>query len=226
VDAFGLSYFDDWMELVVTHELTHVFHLDVTGALGRVLRALVRAAARVVARLPRARRRRAGWSRGLAVYYETALSQSGRGEGTYHDMVIRTAALEGRLESIDQASGESPVWPAGERVYIYGSTFFEWLLARGTAPRGCPSSSRPSAASGFRTVSNSAGQARVRRLVLRRMARLDGGRGPPQRQHARRARWRRAAHAYRADHARRALHGRAADLARRSRARVSRAGTA
>jgi Tol biopolymer transport system component len=129
VDVFGLAYFDDWMELVVTHELAHVFHLDVTGALGRVLRA-------VFGRVP------ASWpffpeldtprwvSEGLAVYYETALSESGRGEGTYHDMVLRTAALEDRFESIDQTSGGSPVWPGGERVYIYGSTFFEWLLAR------------------------------------------------------------------------------------------------
>jgi hypothetical protein len=40
VDGFGLTYFDDWMELVVTHELTHVFHLDYTGTLGRLLRAV------------------------------------------------------------------------------------------------------------------------------------------------------------------------------------------
>src|SRR5688572_6887483 len=71
VDAFGLSYFDDWMQLVVTHELAHVFHLDYTGTLGRVLRA-------VFGRVP------ASWPffpeldtprwvvEGLAVWYETA----------------------------------------------------------------------------------------------------------------------------------------------------------
>ncbi|MDE2750986.1 MAG: hypothetical protein OXI83_00275, partial [Gemmatimonadota bacterium] len=26
-----ISYFDDWLELVITHELVHAFHLDMTG---------------------------------------------------------------------------------------------------------------------------------------------------------------------------------------------------
>ena len=30
--AGSLSYFDDWLELVITHELVHTFHLDMTGA--------------------------------------------------------------------------------------------------------------------------------------------------------------------------------------------------
>ncbi|NJD18844.1 MAG: hypothetical protein FIA95_06125, partial [Gemmatimonadetes bacterium] len=38
VDDPGLGYFDDWMELVVTHELAHSFHLDRAGPLGRALR--------------------------------------------------------------------------------------------------------------------------------------------------------------------------------------------
>src|SRR6185503_4188025 len=129
VDLFGLTYYDDWMELVVTHELTHIFHLDVTSKVGRFLRS-------VFGRVP------TSWPffpevdtpkwviEGLAVYYETALTASGRGEGTYHDMALRTAALEGRLETIDQTSGDSPVWPGGERQYMYGASFFEWLLAR------------------------------------------------------------------------------------------------
>lgn len=38
VDDPSLGYFDDWLELVITHELAHVFHLDRTGALGRLVR--------------------------------------------------------------------------------------------------------------------------------------------------------------------------------------------
>ena len=43
-------------------------------------------------------------------------------------MMLRTAALEDAFETIDQASGESPRWPDGERPYLYGGLFFRDLL--------------------------------------------------------------------------------------------------
>jgi len=49
-------------------------------------------------------------------------------------MELRTAALEGRFESIGQAGGESPLWPA-DRPYAYGSLFFDFLLERHGADR-------------------------------------------------------------------------------------------
>ncbi|MDP2958457.1 MAG: BamA/TamA family outer membrane protein [Longimicrobiales bacterium] len=128
-DDPGLGYFDDWMELVVTHELAHVFHLDRAGPLGRFLRG-------VFGRAPD------GWpffpgvgvprwtSEGLATWYESHFSEAGRVHGTYHDMIVRTAALEGRFEPLDQASGESPEWPGGTRAYAYGSLFFDYLLEK------------------------------------------------------------------------------------------------
>ena len=67
-------------------------------------------------------------SEGLATWYESELTDAGRVRGTYHDMVLRTAALEGRFESIGQAAGGSPQWPEGTRAYAYGSLFFEHLL--------------------------------------------------------------------------------------------------
>ena len=107
VDGSVLTYYDDWLELVITHELAHIFHLDVSGPLGRLLRG-------VFGRVPGTwpffpQLGTPGWmSEGLAVHYETALTTSGRGGGTYHAMVLRTAALEGALEGIDAASGASP----------------------------------------------------------------------------------------------------------------------
>jgi hypothetical protein len=43
-------------------------------------------------------------------------------------MVVRTALLEGRFESIDQTSGDSPLWPGGQRYYAYGSLFLAHLM--------------------------------------------------------------------------------------------------
>ncbi|MFN2383217.1 MAG: hypothetical protein ABR559_03025, partial [Gemmatimonadota bacterium] len=67
-DDIELAAYDDWFDILITHELAHLFHLDVTGSLGRGLR-------RVFGRVPM------GWplyphvttptwtSEGLAVYY-------------------------------------------------------------------------------------------------------------------------------------------------------------
>ena len=38
VDGFGLPHMDEWLELVVTHELAHVFHQDRVRNLGGLLR--------------------------------------------------------------------------------------------------------------------------------------------------------------------------------------------
>jgi hypothetical protein len=129
VDGSGLSYYDDWMELVVTHELAHIFHLDVAGRGGRALRGVLGRAPGVWPIFPN--RGLPTWViEGLAVHYESSLTDAGRIRGTFHDMVIRTAALTGTLETLDQIGGRSPVWPAGQRPYIYGSLFFSHLASK------------------------------------------------------------------------------------------------
>jgi len=128
-DHLALGYFDDWLEQLVVHELAHIFHLDYTGWFGRFFRTLF-------GRLPWPGSIFAfpgtnvpGWViEGLATWYESALTRGGRVRGTFHEMVLRTAALEGRFESLGTAGGYSPQWPGGGRRYVYGSLFFEHLL--------------------------------------------------------------------------------------------------
>jgi Tol biopolymer transport system component len=130
VDAPSLSYFDDWMELVITHELAHVVHLDhARNPLGRLLRSVFGRADSAWPYFP-ALATPAWTIEGLATWYESELTTAGRVHGTFHEMVLRTAVLEGRFEDIGQASGESPLWPGGNRAYVYGSLFFEHLLER------------------------------------------------------------------------------------------------
>ncbi len=127
VDDLGLGYFDDWMELVVTHELAHVFHLDRTGRLGALVRGIFGRVATTWPVFPGLGVPR--WTiEGLATWYESHLTDAGRIHGTYHDMLVRTGALEGRLEGLDQAAGDSPLWPGGVRYYAYGASFFDYLL--------------------------------------------------------------------------------------------------
>ena len=125
-DHLALAYFDDWLELLITHELAHVFHLDYGGTLGRIFRTLF---GRALTPLTFPGAVVPGWVvEGLATWYESALTGAGRVHGTFHDMVLRTAMLEGRFESIGQAGGNSPQWPGGIRRYAYGSLFFDYLL--------------------------------------------------------------------------------------------------
>ena len=125
----SIEFSREWMELLVAHELAHIFHHDRAGGIGVPLRS-------VFGRVPY------GWPffpaqltpvwniEGLATYVESRLTGAGRVHGAYHEMVLRTAALAGELEPIDRASGTGPGWPGGSRSYIYGSMFDEWLAER------------------------------------------------------------------------------------------------
>jgi len=129
VDVLELQYTRDWIELVVTHELAHIFHLDVTSGFGRLLRT-------VFGRIP------APWPvfpavgvpvwsiEGLAVGVESAVTEYGRIHGSYNEMVMRTAALAGSFDEFDRLGTSSARWPGGARAYIYGSLFMDYLARR------------------------------------------------------------------------------------------------
>ena len=125
-DSLALGYFDDYVELLIAHELAHIHHLDYAGGLGRFFRWLFGRSPTFLS-FPGAMA--PGWViEGIGTWYESALTGAGRVHGTFHDMVLRTAALEGRFETLGQAEGNSPVWPAGTRRYAYGSLFIDYLL--------------------------------------------------------------------------------------------------
>ncbi|MBR9989975.1 MAG: PD40 domain-containing protein, partial [Gemmatimonadetes bacterium] len=129
VDVLELQYTRDWIELVVTHELAHIFHLDVTSGFGRILRTAFGRAP-----LPWPVFPAVGvplWSvEGLAVGVESAVTGLGRVHGSYHEMVVRTAALAGALDEFDRLGAASARWPGGARVYIYGSLFMDYVARR------------------------------------------------------------------------------------------------
>jgi len=129
VDGFTLAHMDEWMELVITHELVHIFQQDLSLGLGGALRGVF---GRVPLRWPFfPGLATPGWTvEGIPTYYESALTEAGRVRGSFHEMVVRTSVLEDALESLDQVSGGSPVWPGPERYYIYGSLYFEYLVER------------------------------------------------------------------------------------------------
>lgn len=129
-DDEALRNYADWNELVITHELTHIFHLD------RV-RGIWAAGQAIFGRNPLLfpNSYEPSWvTEGLAVYYESRLTGTGRLESGSHLMTARAAALTREVPHLDQLSRGTSRYPGGSVVYVYGSLLFDYL-SRTTDPR-------------------------------------------------------------------------------------------
>ncbi len=122
-DASGLRNYDDWNALVVTHELTHIFHLDRSRGIWRLGQAVFGRNPLFFPNLYEPR-----WVlEGLAVYYESRLTGTGRLESAEHTMTARAAALANRIPTLQELSPGTSRFPGGEVIYIYGSLLFDYL---------------------------------------------------------------------------------------------------
>lgn len=122
----SIAYYDDWLDLVITHEYAHILHLDQAHGLPRVLRSVF---GRHLLTFPNALSPL--WmTEGLATFVESEMSDAGRVKGTFVEMVLRTAAIESRWPEEAQAGGLSPEWPGGSARYFFGSKFMAWLAQR------------------------------------------------------------------------------------------------
>jgi hypothetical protein len=122
-DASGLRFYEDWNALVITHELTHIFHLDRTRGIWRIGQAIF---GRNPLLFPGAYE--PSWvTEGLAVYFESRLTGVGRLESSEHSMIARAAALEHALPTLQELSPSTSRFPGGEVVYVYGSLMFDYL---------------------------------------------------------------------------------------------------
>ena len=132
-DEPSLAFTEDWLKLLITHELTHVFHLDYAGGLWKPLRSVFGRSPLLFPQLYTP-----SWVvEGLATYYESLLTEGGRVRGTEQEMVLRTAILEDAFFDIDRATGSPVAWPGGRTRYIYGSLFLAHL-ARERGAAGVP----------------------------------------------------------------------------------------
>ena len=126
VSDLALQRYDRWLRLLVTHELAHVFHLDLARGWWRVGRAVFGRAPALFPNmlLP------TWFTEGLAVHYETRLTAGGRADGSYQRAVVGAQLAEVGALPIDAANGASPRWPGGYRPYAFGGAFFAWLTAQ------------------------------------------------------------------------------------------------
>lgn len=113
----SLEGYEDWWFALFVHEYAHILQIDMAEDLMQLLRFV---AGRLIVPggvLPR-------WmTEGFATWIETVTTTGGRGRSTYTDMLLRTAALEGRFPRIDTAEGYGSAFPRGQLRYLYGVRF-------------------------------------------------------------------------------------------------------
>jgi hypothetical protein len=123
VTESALRFTDDYLQLVLTHELVHIFHLDRVGGIWSALQ-------KVFGRVPLlfVNGYQPRWiTEGLAVSLESRLTGAGRVIGSEHRMLARSTALEHRFPRIDQLSYAYSHFPYGYVAYAYGSLFMDYL---------------------------------------------------------------------------------------------------
>ncbi len=123
-----LEAYDDWLDILMTHELVHVYHLDTVHGLPRVVNAIVGLGVHNVwppnVIQPR-------WViEGMATYLESSLGSQGRGRSAQFEMMLRMGVLEQAFQPIDMVTSGAKVFPHGSGVYLYGARLMHYIAAR------------------------------------------------------------------------------------------------
>jgi len=125
LEALELTFTDDWLRMVITHEYTHILTLDMASGIPGFVRTLF---GRSMASIPNIYMPK--WIiEGIAEYHETKHTGGGRLRGPYFDMVLRMAVLERNFNNLAQAQAGIDSWPLSTE-YIYGGIFVQYLIER------------------------------------------------------------------------------------------------
>jgi Tol biopolymer transport system component len=123
-DMSPLADYDDWPTTLLTHEHTHVLHLEEASGVPQWLRSVFGRFYTPQGSLP-------GWFvEGLAVVEESRHTSGGRVRGSLFDMYLRMDALDDRVRGIDWIGFDGEPWPHGNLRYLYGQGFVEFLRQR------------------------------------------------------------------------------------------------
>jgi dipeptidyl aminopeptidase/acylaminoacyl peptidase len=119
-----LNDFDDYLKLLITHELTHVVHLDTIMGFARIYNALL-------GKLYAPNLSQPNWFvEGLAVLQESRQTTAGRLRSAIFDMELRAPFLEGHVLGLDSISNGPLIFPQGTAAYLYGSSVLKYLEDR------------------------------------------------------------------------------------------------
>jgi hypothetical protein len=122
----AIGHYDNWVDLVVTHELVHLHHLmrpqNGRQSGGKIFDFLfnplpigpimLKAPAMII--------------EGYATLLEGRITGTGRPHSAYRSAVIRQWALQGKLPAYEDVSGSSD-FRGGSMPYLMGSAYLDWL---------------------------------------------------------------------------------------------------
>jgi hypothetical protein len=120
-DLSPLSDYDDWLTQLVSHEHTHILHLNQIGGIPAVINSILGKTYAPNQAQPR------WFTEGLATYQESVQTSGGRLRSSIFDMYLRMDALENRQPRLDQLSSEARRWPHGTLPYLYGARFINYI---------------------------------------------------------------------------------------------------
>jgi hypothetical protein len=118
--------YDDWLELLITHEYTHILHLDKASGFPLTLRGIF---GRQLFLFPNLLQ--PPWViEGLATYEETDTTRGvGRGQNSLFRMLMRLEVANG-IKPLRQANQPLVSWPMNTVRYLYGVYFFNFIAER------------------------------------------------------------------------------------------------
>ena len=124
-----LEAYDDWLDVLLTHEYTHIVHNDTIHGLPRVVNAILGFG--VLGKVWPPNNLQPRWFlEGLATYEESRLTSQGRRRSAQFDMMLRMSVLEQGFLSLDRVSAPATIYPYSTSVYMYGLHFVHYIGSR------------------------------------------------------------------------------------------------
>ncbi len=116
-----LADFDDNVWELISHEYTHILHLDTVLGLPDAIN-------QVFGKIWIPNGIQPVWFiEGMATFAESEVSSAGRIRASSEDMMVRAEVLAGELPPIDKLSNASLDWPRGFGQYTVGSRFLDFI---------------------------------------------------------------------------------------------------
>lgn len=132
VSSQELRFTGDWLRVVITHELAHVFHIDRARGVWALGRALF---GRSPVLFPNSYT--PSWVKeGLAVHYESRFTGFGRLVSTEFPTIVRAAAADSLLMPLGRWSLAATRFPRGNAAYTYGALVMERTLQASAPGKG------------------------------------------------------------------------------------------
>jgi len=124
----SISNYENWIDIVITHELAHIFHLDQGRKITKILRKIFGRAPFVIT-FPELSNTPA-FIEGVAVYSESKRTGSGRLNSADYLSYLKNNAVFKNFPPYDRIYGGTNLFPGFESIYIYGSYLVDYVAEK------------------------------------------------------------------------------------------------